>query len=64
MSSAQKKSSATKKQSAKSADRTNGAGKTTERDAEAGRFVERANDHMERAWEKIYGHPGKAGSRK
>ena len=29
-----------------------------------GRFVEKANDHMERAWEKIYDRPARTGASK
>jgi hypothetical protein len=63
MSSTPRKSSTSKKPVAARAKRGNGSGKES-RDAETGRLVEKANDHMERAWGKIYGRSGKAGSRK
>lgn len=50
-----KKTTTSKKQAAELAPKSNGAGKTVARDAETGRFVEKANVHMERAWAKIYG---------
>lgn len=54
-----KKVSTSKKQAAERAPKSNGAGKPVSRDTGSGRFVEKANDHMERAWGKIHGHPQK-----
>lgn len=62
--SSSKKTSATKKQAAARATRENGSGKTASRDSETGQLVEKANDHMERAWGKIYERSGKAGASK
>jgi hypothetical protein len=62
--SSSKKSTTTRKQAAARAPKSNGSGKTVSRDAETGRFVEKANDHMERAWGKIYERSGKAGASK
>lgn len=59
-----KKVITSKKQAAERAPKSNGTGKMVSRDAEAGRFVEKANDHMERAWGKIYDRSGKAGASK
>ena len=76
--SSSKKSTSSKKQSAARARRSNGPGKKGDRelidtgtdkryvrrDAATGSFVEKANDHMERAWGKIYERTGKAGASK
>ncbi|HEV7889445.1 MAG TPA: hypothetical protein VGP08_02345 [Pyrinomonadaceae bacterium] len=59
-----KKATISKKLAAERAPKSNGAGKTVSRDAESGRFVEKANDHMERAWEKIYDCSGETESSK
>jgi hypothetical protein len=59
-----KKVTTPKKQAAERAPKSNGAGRTVSRDAESGRFVEKANGHMERAWGKIYDRSGKAGASK
>jgi hypothetical protein len=59
-----KKVTTPKKQAAERAPKSNGARRTVSRDAETGRFVEKANDHMERAWGKIYDRSGKAGASK
>lgn len=56
-----KKVTTSKKQTAERAPKSNGLGKTVSRDSECGRFVEKANDHMERAWGKIYDRSAKAG---
>jgi hypothetical protein len=59
-----KKTTTSKKQAAERAPKSNGTGKTASRDAESGRFVEKANGHMERAWGKIYDRSAKAGASK
>ena len=41
-----------------------GALKIASRDAESGRLIEKANKHMERAWEKIYNRSEEAGASK
>jgi hypothetical protein len=59
-----KKSTTSKKQAAARAPKSNGNGKVVSRDADAGRSIEKANGHMERAWGKIYEQSGKAGASK
>lgn len=59
-----KKATTSKQQATERVPKSNGAGKTLTCDAESGKFVERANDHMERAWGKIYDRSSKAGSSK
>ena len=59
-----KKVTTSKKQEASRAPKSNGTQKTVTRDARSGQFVEKANDHMERAWGKIYDRSGKVGASK
>jgi hypothetical protein len=59
-----KKVTTPQKQAAERAPKPNGTGKTVSCDAESVRFVEKANDHMERAWEKIYARYEEAGAAK
>jgi len=62
--SSSKKTTTSKKRAAERVPKSNGAGKSVSRNTETGRLVEKANDHMERAWGKIYERSGKAGASK